>query len=94
MDKQAQMELLGGYVKTAATLLNEEYGDNFTTETVEKLASALYEADVQASMEKEAEAVLEYGFLDEFSKLAGYNFETMDEVQAFVDEVVAEVEKG
>ncbi len=57
--------VLEEYVKAAELLLAREYGENYTPQTIEKLAMVLIERDKEAAMRKEAEAVIYRSFADE-----------------------------
>jgi len=57
------------YVKAAETMLTQEYGANYTPETLEKLSMVLIERDKETAMEKEAEEVIFRSFADELIHL-------------------------
>lgn len=80
------VELLNEYVKVARELLVSEYGDTNDAQ-VEKLASTLFELDAEEDFNKEAEAISEFAFLDEFNKLAGTAFESIEALEAEVEKV-------
>ncbi len=54
-----QIEVLEKYAGAAEQLLNEEYGEDYTAEDVEKLASALIDNDLVAQEEQEKIAELD-----------------------------------
>jgi patatin-like phospholipase/acyl hydrolase len=74
-------ELLGEYVKVSQSLMEQQYGKDFTPADVEKLASTLYEMDATAELEKEADVIAMSAFLDEFNKLAETDFQTPEELE-------------
>jgi hypothetical protein len=78
--------VIGEYVKVARTLLETENGKDFTDTTVEKLASALFEIDAKDQFFKEAGAIGDAAFLDEFNKLAGTEFESIESLEEAVKE--------
>ena len=69
MTKEAAQEIIGEYVKTAEALLKQEYGDNYTSSTIEKLADTLIQLDQDAAMSKEASLIKEHAFDDELEKI-------------------------
>lgn len=88
-EKQAEAKaLLGEYVQVSRDLLTQEYDKNFNDADVEKLASTLYELDLEDEFAKEAQAIVEFAFLNELNKLAGTEFTTLDEVKEFSKEAV------
>jgi len=54
--KQAQVEALAKYAHAADDLLAAEYGEDYTQEDVEKLASMMIEHDLQEEAEEEKTA--------------------------------------
>ena len=81
-EKTAQAkELIGEYVKVSQSLMERQYGKDFTPADVEKLASTLYEMDATAELEKEADVIAMAAFLDEFNKLAETSFETAEALE-------------
>lgn len=89
-EKQAEAkELLGEYVKVARDLMVQEYAENFKDADVEKLASTLYEMDCEDEFSKEAQAIVEYAFLQELNKIAGTEFTSLEEVKEVVKEANA-----
>ena len=84
-EKQAAaVELLGEYVQVSRDLMTQEYDKNFNDADVEKLASTLYEMDLEDEFSKEAQTIIEFAFLDELNKVAGTEFTSVDEVKEFV----------
>jgi hypothetical protein len=87
-EKQAEAkELIGEYVKVSRDLLTQDGGE-FNDATVEKLASTLYELDLEDEFSKEAQAIVEHAFLDELNKVAGTEFTSLEEVKEFSKEAV------
>lgn len=72
MTKEAAQEVLKEYIKVAATLLQDEYGDDYTPNAVAQLADRLIAQDQQAAFEKEAALIRQYAFEQELSKNAGF----------------------
>jgi hypothetical protein len=68
MDKAAE-EILSGYVKLAQAALESEYGTNYTSEDLRKLAQVLIAQDQQAAMKKEAEFAIFSSFADELKNI-------------------------
>jgi len=84
-EKQAEAkELLGEYVQVSRDLLAQEYDKDFKEVDVEKLASTLYELDLEDEFAKEAQAIVEFAFLDELNKLAGTEFTTLAQVKELI----------
>ncbi len=73
---QERIEVLEKYASAAEEMLEAEYGDSYEAGDVEKLASALIDADLVA--EEEAEKVAE---LDESGRIMA---------KAFIDELTKE----
>lgn len=71
MTKEAAEQLIGEYVKTAEALLAQEFGDNYTADTIEKLADTLIGLDQEAAMNTEIAMIRRHAFDDELSKSAG-----------------------
>jgi hypothetical protein len=74
---EERMELLAKYAEFADSALKEEFGEDYTTEDVEKLAEMLIARDLEISDEEEkvaelAEAgkVLAHAFAEELQKIA------------------------
>lgn len=89
-EKQAEAtNLLSEYVSVADDLLKQEYGDQYGAPEVEKLASTLYELDAEEQFVKEADAIAEFAFLDEFNKLAETNFQSADELSEALEKIGA-----
>lgn len=87
------------YVKVAEQLLIQEHGNDFSKEAVALLADTMMGMDAEAEFNKEAEAIKAQGFLDEFNKLAGTSFESIEELDETIkqssvaDEVAPVVNK-
>lgn len=79
------MEHLNAHVQVARELLTKE-GGAFTDATVEKLASELIEMEAEAQLFKEAGAIAEVAFVDEFNKIAGTEFESFEAIEEAVKE--------
>ena len=91
-EKQAAaVELLGEYVKVSRDLMAQEYGKDFSDTAVEKLASTLYEMDLEDEFSKEAQSIVEFAFLDELNKVAGTEFASIDEVKEFSKEAAIDL---
>jgi len=71
MTKEAAEQMIGEYVKVAETLLKQEYGDDYTADTIEKLASELISIDQEAANNAEIAMIRQHAFTDELSKIAG-----------------------
>ena len=90
-EKQAAaVELLGEYVEVSRDLMAQEYGKDFSDTAVEKLASTLYEMDLE-EFSKEAQSIVEFAFLDELNKVAGTEFASIDEVKEFSKEAAVDL---
>ncbi len=61
--------ILGEYIKTAQMVLEKEFGNNYSSETLEKFAMILIEEDRQNALEKEAESIVYRSFADELKNL-------------------------
>jgi lysyl-tRNA synthetase class II len=71
---QERVEVLEKYASAAEELLENEYGDNYDANDVQKLAEALIDYDLQAEEEQEkiaeldaAGRIMARSFLDELS---------------------------
>jgi hypothetical protein len=68
MQEETAKEILAEYVKTAEWAL-QQAGEDYTLETLEKLAMVLIAKDNEAAMVKEAEEVTYRAFADELATL-------------------------
>jgi len=75
-----EQEYLEKYASYADSLLNQNYGDDYTVEDVEKLASVLIDYDLEKAAEAErveflvkSAQIQARAFADEFVKIAGWD---------------------